>query len=295
MQKTLSYTTLFAFIIVLSCNDADSTDDIPAEPRIKSASLKFSEGLAENFSVDSLKLSFQLSDGNFDLGLNWDEASEPPFHDLNFFLINGNGIEKISSKRLGSSEFQNYPVLIPGTAQGKVATYEKLSSQDPSLEYHCAHFRFEQFLVESSHQSIIDNSYNILDTLSINSNSYYFVWDSVKTEINENTYNIMVDYLVEQPDGSFEEFDWMQEFCVSTFHGRFPELDGMQPYIKISNGPFSIFPTSSKGGIMTYSMTSIGFKYVFGGKKVRLRFFIRDRSLNQSNVMETETILIPSP
>ena len=48
--------------------------------------------------------------------------------------------------------------------------------------------------------------------------------DTVYVEINQNSFNIEVDFFLKQ-DGQYEEFDWRREFgqfsCI-TFDGRYP-------------------------------------------------------------------------
>ena len=102
------------------------------------------------------------------------------------------------------------------------------------------------------------------------------VIDTVYFELNPDHYNIFVDFLVKQNDGSFEEFDWRTEFCT-TYDGRFPIL--------AKNSDLSL--NNSIEGTLRYAMLSTGFKLQFSIKTLKLRIQIQDRLLNKSNIIET--------
>lgn len=100
--------------------------------------------------------------------------------------------------------------------------------------------------------------------------------DTVYFELNPNHYNIFIDFLVKQADGSFEEFDWREEFCT-TYDGRFPIL-AKDKNLSVA-GPIE--------GTLRYAMLSTGFKFQFSIKTLKLRVQIQDRLLNKSNIIET--------
>jgi len=81
---------------------------------------------------------------------------------------------------------------------------------------------------------------------------------------------------VKQPDGSFEEFDWREEFCT-TYDGRFPILAKEK----------DLSSATPLEGTLRYAMLSTGFKFQFSIKTLKLRVQIQDRLLNKSNVIET--------
>lgn len=104
------------------------------------------------------------------------------------------------------------------------------------------------------------------------------VKDTLYFQLNPDYNNITVDFLVKNPDGTFTEFDWREEFnypnCGISFDGRFPIL-----YKDKSGAPLE--------GKIRYGMGSIGFKILFGIKTLKLRIQIKDRALNKSNIIET--------
>ncbi|MBL7874214.1 MAG: hypothetical protein JNL53_01025 [Cyclobacteriaceae bacterium] len=102
--------------------------------------------------------------------------------------------------------------------------------------------------------------------------------DTFYFELNPDHYNIEVDFLVKNPDGTFTEFDWTKEFnypnCGTSFDGRFPILYKEEPGTPLE-------------GNLRYSMGSIGFKALFSVKTLKLRVQIKDRALNKSNEIFT--------
>jgi hypothetical protein len=103
------------------------------------------------------------------------------------------------------------------------------------------------------------------------------VTDTVYFEANPNYYNIFVEFLLKNPDGTFSEFDWRfinPSGCGTDFNGRFPLLkDQSRP--------------SPLEGRLTYDMQSIGFRPLFNLRVLKLRVTIQDRALNRSNTIET--------
>lgn len=104
------------------------------------------------------------------------------------------------------------------------------------------------------------------------------VVDTFYFQLNPDFYNITVDYLVKNNDGSFTEYKWEEAFnypaCGGTFDGRFPILYKDQPGAPLE-------------GTIRYGMGSTGFKILFSIKTLKLRIQIKDRALNKSNIIET--------
>ncbi len=104
------------------------------------------------------------------------------------------------------------------------------------------------------------------------------VKDTLYFELNPNYSNIIVEFLVKNPDGTFTEFDWKKAFnfpnCGISFDGRFPILYKEKPGAPLE-------------GTIRYGMGSIGFKILFSTKTLKLRVQIKDRALNKSNFIET--------
>ncbi len=112
------------------------------------------------------------------------------------------------------------------------------------------------------------------------------VKDTVYFELNPDHYNIFVVFLVKNPDGSFTEFDWREEFtypnCGISFDGRFPVLSK------------DLSQQSPLEGTIRYGMVSTGFKILFSIKTLKLKIKIQDRTLNKSNEIETPEFTLQS-
>jgi hypothetical protein len=112
------------------------------------------------------------------------------------------------------------------------------------------------------------------------------VKDTIYFELNPDHYNIFVDFLVKNSDGSFTEFDWRKEFaypnCGIPFDGRFPILSK------------DLSQKSPLEGEIRYGMVSTGFKILFSIKTLKLRIKIQDRALNKSNEIETPEFTLQS-
>ncbi len=118
--------------------------------------------------------------------------------------------------------------------------------------------------------------YNCINWELITSNN---VVDTFYFQLNPNHYNIFVDFMVKNSNGTFTKFDWTTEFsypqCGITFDGRFPILAK------------DITTKAALDGKIRYSMQSTGFLVLFSIKTLKLRVTIQDRLLNRSNTVES--------
>ena len=107
------------------------------------------------------------------------------------------------------------------------------------------------------------------------------ILDTVYVEINQNSFNIEVDFFLKR-DGAYLEFDWRREFgpfsCI-TFDGRYPPLNTAE-----FERPLA--------GSLSYSMISSGFLPLFGNDTLQLRIQIKDRALNISNTVESPDFIV---
>ena len=107
------------------------------------------------------------------------------------------------------------------------------------------------------------------------------ILDTVYVEINQNSFNIEIDFFLKR-DGIYEEFDWRREFgqfsCI-TFDGRYPPLNTAE-----FERPLA--------GSLSYSMVSSGFLPLFGNDTLQLLIQIKDRALNNSNIVESGDFVI---
>jgi hypothetical protein len=293
MNRFISASLLATVSFLTGCNNGDDREpDYPIEPYIESANVKF----VEAGIIDSLNLSFNFRDGDMDLGLGYEMDLDSPYHAYNFYLEDEDQLVKISSNTEsinlhGSIEPINTPLV--NVHKGKLATIRtrKKSAFQNLPEYvssfDCFNYFYGDLLVHEKNKAVFDESYNLVETF-LNPQVYHLK-DTFYYERNENYFNITVDYLVKQVDGSFVEYDWLELNCAN-FDGRFPILTGMRKGVSVEVGPFKIDPFSSKDGQLRYSMRSSGFKILFGVKIIKLRVKIKDRALHDSNIIETNEI-----
>ena len=93
-------------------------------------------------------------------------------------------------------------------------------------------------------------------------------------------------YLLTKNGENYEFVDWKKIFdkeysCGLDFDSRFPPLN-------ISSNSQSI------SGNLTYSMVSSGFNSVLENETFKLKIKIKDRSLNNSNIIETQDFTLNS-
>lgn len=227
---------------LLSCFDPP---EYPVEPEIEFRKIYFKD---DPNSADSLVIEIFFKDGDGNLGLAANE--------LGCYDIDGKSV-------CFQDRFQF--VVNTGPNQGKRLNYAiKRTDPNPDIRslpdyvkpYDCINWELEK-----------NAAGQVIDTLYI--------------ELNPDHYNIYVDFLVKQADGSFEEFDFREEYCT-TYDGRFPIL---------SKDPSQKNPLE---GVIRYAMQGLGFDLVFSIKTLKLRIQIQDRVLNKSNIIETPEFTLQS-
>jgi hypothetical protein len=270
-------------LIIAAC-EKNNDPEIPDFPQISFLDVHTANG--EN--ADEVILTVGFSDGDFDLGLSHEHVLFP-YHPYDFFTVMNGTTATVSANYIESPNGGEYVMLTPEQNQaGSLATYKRVTEELANpVPFSCINYFYTHpILLRASDRRLIDGNIQIIDSVSVQQEKVYFLKDTFLYETNKNHFNISVDYLVED-NGSYSEFDFFQEFCIASFDGRFPLLDGMQAGADITHGPFTIKVTSSRQGELTYVMRSVGFKILFGTRNIKLRVSIRDRSLNESNVIET--------
>jgi hypothetical protein len=245
------YYTLAAIVLAFSLLGCRRPPDLPDTPSISFNDISFevSTIMVGPVAIETttLKLTFNVSDGDGDIGLDGAESGRP-FNEFDFVLDTDGSIV----------EFGQRPADPPFTCLNYIIEAPQGVPEDATFDYN-------------------DDG----DT-----------GDTILVAFNENRFNIFVDFLVRQPDGTFEEEDirtWPpgsdneQTFCnTETFDGRIPCLsseDEPCDFVRSTNRPIE--------GTITYDMISSGFLPVFRAEPIKLRFYIKDRALNQSNIVET--------
>lgn len=270
---------LAIFIIMVSFGSCFDPPEFPATPEIDFRDIEFYDGA----STDSLVLYITFKDGDGDLGLS-DAQIDSPYHATNYFLEDGQGnlIPVATEKR-----YSNLPPFVKITNQkGKLATvrtrkkpaYSTLPAYTrPAF---CTHYEFDSVYVSNEDKHIFDETTHKVHKVLKNQTQpdVYVLLDTFYYQVNQDHYNIEVDFLVGDGTG-FREFDWRTELCSSmsnqgqTFDGRFPPLSET---------------SSGLDGTLRYSMNSVGFVPLFSVKRLKLRVQIKDRALNKSRMIESD-------
>jgi hypothetical protein len=307
MKKTLR---VFLVVIFFAGCEKDEDPTYPIEPFIEAATLTFKEGVRVGSSTaryDTLVLTFSYRDGDGDLGLNFESIADldSPYHSLNAFTEKGDGqLEKIAIRHIANSfdpSSGSFHYALSGTPEvgEKLVTFTTRNKAGygflpdlPSCSY---------LLVQSDDPTklfITESQKGFVDVARLTETPYtkdgekmYALGDSVYIEVNPNQYTIDVAFSVQQPNGSFLEFEWYDLYCQS-FNGRFPRIPTDKPGA-FSSGPFLLKPHTGSTGEIQYAMSSVGFRQLFKNQNLKLTVTIRDRALHTSNTIDTNTLKIP--
>ena len=103
---------------------------------------------------------------------------------------------------------------------------------------------------------------------------------------NQNFYNFFVEFLLKDSLGVYRNCDNMVECDINqkynnmlnSYNGRFRDLNDR-------NSPKPI------SGSLNYNLSSTLFSTAFKGKTIKLNVYIKDRALNQSNSVLTDSLI----
>lgn len=285
----------FLAFITGACFDAPQ---FPSSPQIEYAGLEFIDSPNPG-EFDSLILTLTFKDGDGDLGLSRQDPRHlsDPFHFAYFYQENNGQVEPIATQSGYIDQYEFELLLIPDASKGKLVTYR--TRKKPGYEFlppgdkcggssELKYYEYlgapigdgdpnaatgRRLLIRAQDRAVIEEKFQLVDSFPRSSPEYYQIRDTLYYTRNPNHNTIEVDFLVKDPSapGGFREFDWAEEYCT-TFDGRFVVLSE---------------PDNSLEGSIRYTMTSIGFNVIFSLKTLKLRVKIRDRALNESNVIET--------
>ena len=249
--------------------------EYPFTPEIGFEDIYFREAKAVGES-DALVLTISFKDGDGNVGLS-STAIDPPYHDVNFYLASGGELIELKKR----SVYSQLPQLIevPPNVTGKLATvrtpddplYNGLIPSYVDAHTSCTYYSYTKLYVSETDKHIFDKTYDYDSLMYANIPKIYTVEDTFYYQKNPNYSNIDVEFWVKDGD-QYKLFDWEKEFCTISFNQRFTVLSD-------KDRPLS--------GSLQYEMVTSGMKSIFGSKTLKLRVRIRDRSLNNSNSIET--------
>ncbi|MFN0048243.1 MAG: hypothetical protein ACKVOU_03855 [Cytophagales bacterium] len=129
------------------------------------------------------------------------------------------------------------------------------------------------------------------DRLPPFNNETITITGNIEVQNNPNYYNINVIYLVKKTDNTFKPCEEEPDSCslanqkqLELLQGRFGDLNPDRKARPIS-------------GVLTFEFkfflrNSVRDTSYLRGKTIKLKLFIKDRKLNQSNTVETDTLRI---
>lgn len=289
-MKLIKGLGLLSFLVVLSGSCFDPPE-FPVVPQIEFDRLEFKPAPTPQ-DFDSLLLYITFRDGDGDLGLeanNFLHISDP-YH-INTYYQENNGQLTPLSTSSGTIQGIQYDLLeIPDPQRGPLVTFQTRKKPGYSSlpqEFHCADYLYlagpavpgqggndgTRLLIHADDVAVLTPEMAVVDTFYAPETGravYYQIRDTLYFTPNPYHNNIEVDFLVKE-GGEYHEYDWSQ-LCGPTYDQRFPVLSD---------------PGNSVEGTLRYAITSFGLRATFSIKPLKLRIKIRDRALNESNVVET--------
>jgi hypothetical protein len=245
----------FTAFLISACFNPPEYPDIP---EIIFKNLKFISGKAaagnQLATPDTLKLSIDFKDGDGNFGLSDAEIGQGEFTERYYFKIND----------LNTKYYLSDPSQLVTLAKDQTFIRYKTKRTNPNYyslpNFDCINWQTVDEQVGSDRHRL----------------------DTMYCQMNPNYYNFFVDFLIQQSDGTFAEYDIVKELCSTPFDGRVPILS------KDLNNSIPL------EGTISYSMKSSGFKLFIGNRQFRLRIQIQDRLFNKSNLIETQDFTLNS-
>jgi len=230
-------------------------DELPIIPKISYNRVEFFDQTAGS---DSLILYLNFEDGDGDIGLRSNEDTYP-YHPYSFIA------DSSVPSRLVILNGINYtpPFYSVRDNRFQFLPEERLFSEtDTRRSFNCEQYEVVEYYPSQSATT------TRIDTFLI--------------ERNSNSNNIFVDFY-RKVNGDYEFLDWANVFssngCGGDFNARFP-----------------IFDTDNLGkslsGTLRYSMLSAGFGIVLKKDTFKLKVYIKDRALHDSNVIESPDLTL---
>ncbi len=252
MKIRIGQISIILFTLVLTgCFEPPEVSDIPEVSFKRLSYYEVPDGYIPEVgerAVDSLVLTFEIQDGNGDVGLSADE-NFPPYHSYNR-IIDSNGL----LVRLGG-EYE-----LPFYSIDYFNNFSLYSEVDNRPPYSCKSYVIENGEVGENYDSAI----------FIEQNPYHY---NLNVEIQKKLNG-------EYQAVNYAEYTGNVDCSLSSFNSRIPIFDADN------------LGKTMKGEI-SYSMPTNGHKYVLSRDTFKLRFYIYDRALNQSNIVDTPDLTLP--
>jgi hypothetical protein len=286
-----SLTMAVAIVMLLGCNN-DPDENYPATPEIKFTAIRFLDSSEPGRRPDTLQLVFSFTDGDQDFGLDPADIqfTSNPYHPKNYFQEDNGNVQIVSTNTIMTSNNDRYEILDIGNPNSGKMVFPRTRKQaqyQTLPAYSCSDYTLTEYVIlRATDKSVLDKNSRIIDSLQIDGLKYYRFTDTLMFTKNSSFYNIDVDYFVDEGNG-LEEFDIAKKYCAYDFYARLPNTCSDNRCLSFHNGPFRVKMFSSQRGEITYNMAGLFFKQFINDKPIKLKVRIRDRALNESNVIET--------
>ncbi|MFY0651811.1 MAG: hypothetical protein JXQ96_07240 [Cyclobacteriaceae bacterium] len=262
MPKT-SHAFFLSFLLAIILGSCSAPEDFSTTPSIEFDQIVYKD--LED-APDSLILFIDFQDGDGDLGLSRDE-NDYPYQDFDFVIDEDGRIVT-----LGATDVRP-PFYRFAFESG--SNPEIISEKDNRPGFSCDDY--DLLFINENRDVFIPKG-----TKTTEINLAEFREDTLYVIKNENRNNIFVDFYRKRGSG-YEFIDWKRAFdvngCGIDFNARFPIFD------QTSLG-------SSLEGTIKYSMTSSGFNILIRTDTFKLKVKIKDRLLNDSNIIESRDLTL---
>ena len=252
MDNNIIKSLVTGFIIFLTVWACQPPPELPVIPKISYNRMEFH---AVSTSTDSLLLYLDFEDGDGDIGLEGNENGYP-YHPFN--VIMDKNRRRVSLSGTGY-EPPFYSIALNPRTWEPYAPETFFSETDNRPSFNCENYEILQVDPE--------------DPMAI---------DTVYVEKNPNNKNIYVEFY-RKINGSYEFIDWANAFstnsCGTDFNARFPIFD------ENNIG-------KSLTGTLRYAMLSEGFEIILKKDTFKVRAYIKDRALHDSNYAESPDLTL---
>lgn len=234
-------------LVLITFHSCFNPPEYPIVPQIEFDRIQFKDVTTPG-SADTLVLTLKFKDGDGDLGLRDADTTNILYANKLYYRLSNNTLLNYATKRAWDKDNNPANDTLPNFV----------------APFNCTKWEVINFT---------RNGVATRDTLYI--------------KLNPNHYNIFVDFLVKNNDGSFTKFDPQQIFVypncsVNLFNGRFPILSK------------DLNREAPLEGTIRYAMRSNAFNVFFSIRTLKLRIRIQDRALNKSNEIETPEFTLQS-
>lgn len=252
MKNQLMKSIFTGVVIFILAWACQPPPELPVIPKISYSRVDF---FPVETASDSMILQINFEDGDGDIGL-YSTDDEYPYHPFNFIID--------SRRRIVTASGTGYELpfySIPLDNQFRPYEQETFfSDTDTRRAFNCQQYEIIEVPISQTEIEV----------------------DTVFVQKNPNNKNIYVDFF-RKVDGSYEFLDWAYIFdsdgCSSDFNSRFPVFD-------------SDNIGKSLSGTLRYAMVSEGFGIILKQDTFKLRIYIKDRALHDSNVIETPDLTL---